>query len=1104
MSTSVSVNLSTNPELEKLFRERPDLKTGDKLEAKVTQLKQDGQVTLDFGKFEATAKLHIPVKVGDTIQLVVMEKTKQLKLKIEGLELQTPKEARNLVKHVDIKQEQSIQNLYDKINRLLDKELKTPQSSATEKPQTEALKDISKELTQLKQHIEIRETQEPVPKELKQELRELLKNVETTLKELPKADSSQNPETAKQLNTLSKTIRHLRTAMESNRDVVTIKEQVQNEVAQLKTLLEDVQYPDKKEAKAIIDKLTQSADKISQLKTPEQILELRRIVAQEIKLQLSELQDSVKQRLDTTALLPEDRLRFEHIQQRAQNLENAIDITLKSNPPNAKEIQALLDNVQQVVKEVNAPPISQDDPLAKTSFPPPSYIIPSDIQAQHSSPQLQEEIVQELAKLELALEPIGSDQTLPQDIKSRLQHLVDQVEITLKEIPQAHRPETSEPLQTLFREVHTLRASLDIQKDFHELKEAVVKEITRLTALAEELDLPDKKELDTVIKRLMDASDKIQQLKGPEQLQELRQILAQEVKADLTQLSEVISQQIETASPRSPEMQQMTEIRDRADLLQREIDVAMQKLPSSAPVTPDVEVMIKEIESALTKLAELQPIASTATEAPQFSENVQTSYDNIKTALRILQNNLRVSGGRLEIPDEIRVIFENLQSDLKAAEATDSILQQMTQLREMIQKAELPFEKVTHEIVESLTQIIDQITQLKDQSNYQEIRHLVQQRLGPQLKMLGDIMGSAKLLGALEPEHMDSIASIHGAIRELQGGVQHGFTTGETPSQATELTQLTEITDRLASLQAGQVGTAHAETSESIANLSRNIEQLLARLPGDSSAATENSAIPTKIKNLLNTLKSHFEPLDIGQDAMKLVPKLKSIVEDSGIFFEKKISDVISKLSDASTRIQDVSSLNQLSEIRSILANDMKPNLMQLREMLADDQIASQLGDAKTIDSIRNAVDDLLANIGTQQERAIDTKAQDAPMQAFTFHLPIKDEEPAELKVFYNKGREKESPDEFKLSLFLEMSKIGDIRSDFMQLKDDLNISFYVRDEKVKNHFLEHMPELEEALAPIFTNLNINLLISKEKLADFETEEMNQQIISDKAIDVKI
>ncbi|MCP5050114.1 MAG: hypothetical protein GY940_23315, partial [bacterium] len=907
----------------------------------------------------------------------------------------------------------------------------------------------------------------------------------------------------------SQAVRSAPPAPEPPRDFHELREQVIKEITQLKALAEELDIPDKKEVEAVIAKLSKAAEKISNLKGPEQLQELRRIVNEEVKPNLPELREVVQRSAETVASGSQDQQRVEELKQRVDNLEKTVDIVLRKpvppQPRGSSQLDALLERFETTLRQVSQRPEAPPPPerTVETQQTPPEPV--------RTAVEFQKEINIELARLTQALEPIPRGEPLPEDIKPRVEQLVERVDTTLRELPESYKTKPSEEFKALFNELRHFRISLDVQRDFQEVKDRLVQEIVRLKALAEDLDIPAKKEVEATIAKLSEAAEKISRLKGPEQLPELRRIVADEVKPNLSNLGKTLNQALETAAPGSESQQRILEMTQRTEQvqqLQRDIDIRFPKLPDSPPLSSDTDNMIKAIENALTKMSEASQsvTAASAGEAPQFSESIETIYENIKTALRLLQNNLRVSGNQLEIPEEIRQVFQNLQSDLKAAEAADRILEQVTQLKEMIQNSQLPIEKVIHEVVESLNDIITRISDLKEQNKFQQLRALVQKQLGPELKMLSSIFGNEKLMNVLEPMDQQSSSAIHGAVSQLQTAIETAFVKGEPINQSSELAQLSEITEKLASLPGGNKGTGNpaGNAPETIKHLSQNIEELLSRLPKNPSSLNNGTAIPAKIRSLLSTLQSHFEPLDIGKDALKLVPKLKSFVEDSGVFFEKKVGDIITKLTDASSRIQNIQTVEQLPEIRSIIDNDMKPNLLQLRELLTNDQALSQLGDAKSLDSIRSAVEDLLSNIGNQQERAVDRQASETPVQVFSFNLPIKGEENAELKVFYNKGRQKDSPDEFKMSLFLEMDKIGEIRSDFFHLKDELAITFFVQDDKVKEHFQDNFQELEEILEPVFKTLNLNILVSKDKLAEFETEEIQQEIISDKEVDVKV
>jgi hypothetical protein len=255
---------------------------------------------------------------------------------------------------------------------------------------------------------------------------------------------------------------------------------------------------------------------------------------------------------------------------------------------------------------------------------------------------------------------------------------------------------------------------------------------------------------------------------------------------------------------------------------------------------------------------------------------------------------------------------------------------------------------------------------------------------------------------------------------------------------------------------------------------------------------------------MLSTLRNHFQPLDIGQDALKLAPKLKALVEDSGIFFEKKIQDTIARLTDASARIANIDNLNRLPEIKDIINNDLKPNLLMLREYFNSEKFTSELGRQDTFDAVRKSVEDLISNIAGQQNRAVDSQTQQNPVVMFSFNLPIKGEEDAQLKVFYNRGRKKEDAHEFKLSLLLDMDKLGTVRTDLSHWEDNLTITFFVKNYEIKEFIEDNLQEIRDPLDSEFKALTFNVIVSEEDIAAFDTEAAVPGVISDKAVDVKV
>ena len=71
--------------------------------------------------------------------------------------------------------------------------------------------------------------------------------------------------------------------------------------------------------------------------------------------------------------------------------------------------------------------------------------------------------------------------------------------------------------------------------------------------------------------------------------------------------------------------------------------------------------------------------------------------------------------------------------------------------------------------------------------------------------------------------------------------------------------------------------------------------------------------------------------------------------------------------------------------------------------------------------------------------------------EPFTFTLPFEEEiHKARLKFYCSKKKKEQSKEEFKLSLLLDMERIGEIRTDLVLISKSLNIRFFVKDNNIK------------------------------------------------------
>lgn len=123
---------------------------------------------------------------------------------------------------------------------------------------------------------------------------------------------------------------------------------------------------------------------------------------------------------------------------------------------------------------------------------------------------------------------------------------------------------------------------------------------------------------------------------------------------------------------------------------------------------------------------------------------------------------------------------------------------------------------------------------------------------------------------------------------------------------------------------------------------------------------------PEHISRALAALDAHFESIDLNRNMEKWLPLLKSRLEETGLFFEKKLGDIIRQLADLPE--PDLArELIRSPEIKKILTQDLKPVLLVLKEYLEIPDSISKTLDAKSLASFKGTLDMLLADISNQQ-----------------------------------------------------------------------------------------------------------------------------------------
>lgn len=260
--------------------------------------------------------------------------------------------------------------------------------------------------------------------------------------------------------------------------------------------------------------------------------------------------------------------------------------------------------------------------------------------------------------------------------------------------------------------------------------------------------------------------------------------------------------------------------------------------------------------------------------------------------------------------------------------------------------------------------------------------------------------------------------------------------------------------------------------------------------------------IPKNILHIFRGISAHLEPFDLTKIVAEIMPRLKSYVDNSGLFFEKTLENAILNLKDG----PDPASPKQVAnhpDILTIINRDLKANLMAMKHIAGDEETLKNAFDTRTLAALRRTVDLLLTDITSQQGRAVTQHDTSEPFQVVTYALPLtEDKNSAKLKVYYQKKQRDGSKNGFQISLLLSMDRLGDIRTDFHLLGKDLKITFFVKDSTVKSRLQENFQELPDLLNPLFNQVLLQVVVSEKKINDFSQEDI--EITSDRRVDLRV
>ena len=268
----------------------------------------------------------------------------------------------------------------------------------------------------------------------------------------------------------------------------------------------------------------------------------------------------------------------------------------------------------------------------------------------------------------------------------------------------------------------------------------------------------------------------------------------------------------------------------------------------------------------------------------------------------------------------------------------------------------------------------------------------------------------------------------------------------------------------------------------------------------------ENIKLPLdRILAKLEILQNHTErvsPKEILLSTSKLVPRLHAFFQQSGANIDEKIQHAMVKLSETAEMVptKDAAITPDAKEttVRDTVQNQIGPHLKLLKEFFDNKEQSLRAFGAKELETIKLSLDRLLMETDTHQYKGKNTQQgqKSEPWQTIAYSLPLGEEDQSgKLKIYYSKRTKGASKKGFRMSLLLQMTRIGDIRADLSLMDRDLRITLFVNDHTIKTYIDDHSDDIKNRLADRFNHLMLEVVLSEKKIEEFETE----QIISENA-----
>lgn len=251
-----------------------------------------------------------------------------------------------------------------------------------------------------------------------------------------------------------------------------------------------------------------------------------------------------------------------------------------------------------------------------------------------------------------------------------------------------------------------------------------------------------------------------------------------------------------------------------------------------------------------------------------------------------------------------------------------------------------------------------------------------------------------------------------------------------------------------------------------------------------------SSPLSTPTQVALTNLQAALDPASPSGDIATLVGRVRDFVENSGLYFEKRLEQVINILQARSTAMS-ATELAEQPAIRDLMVKDLKPNLLILRQFLDTQTVDSQGADRHMLETLKSVVQRAVSHIEQQQFSATQKPADPDLFQAFSHLLHLTDtQRNARLKVYYAKKGQDGDHKTPRVSLLLDMDRMGTVRTDLWMVGKDLNVTFFVKEAQFKVAIESEHHRIAEMLEHTFNTVTVSVVVNEKKIAEFDGEDL--------------